>query len=121
MKLRLHSMGNLTRPTEDELDELRRSENENRAPPVESALPNSFDSRTRGCTGRLRNQGRCGGCWAFGAAETFTENYCHSEKYIVEMSDQDLISCDRTSFGCRGGGLTQTWRWIQSRGITTES
>merc|ERR1719150_2171005 len=121
MELRLPSMGSLTKPTEEEMNKLMNSSNEFQPGAAEVALPTNFDARSRGCTGGLRNQAGCGGCWAFGAAETFTDNYCHYDKYIVDLSEQDLISCDSTSNGCNGGGLSQTWEWIQTRGITTES
>lgn len=121
LKRLLPTMGSLNKPTGEEMQKLRNSTNEFMPRWDEAALPSSFDARSRGCSCNLRNQASCGGCWAFGAAETFTDNYCHYDHYIVDMSEQDLISCDTTCGGCNGGGLTQTWEWIQSRGITTES
>lgn len=120
MELRMQSMGGLNIPTEEEMERLRKSEHEFIPPASLTALPVNFDARSRGCTGGLRNQAGCGGCWAFGAAETFTDNYCHYDHYIVDLSEQDLISCAYTCNGCHGGGLQQTWEWIQSRGIATE-
>ena len=45
-----------------------------------SDIPTQFDSRTQwpNCTviGQIRDQGACGSCWAFGAAEMFSDRVC---------------------------------------------
>jgi cathepsin B len=41
-------------------------------------IPTSFDSRTQwmGCVHPIRNQERCGSCWAFAGSEALSDRYC---------------------------------------------
>lgn len=73
-------------------------------------LPENFDSRVQwpNCPtiGEIRDQGSCGSCWAFGAAEAMSDRFCiHSNgtKHFY-FSSEHLISCCHTcGFGCNGG------------------
>jgi cathepsin B len=41
-------------------------------------LPTAFDSRTKwpDCVHPIRDQAKCGSCWAFGASETLSDRFC---------------------------------------------
>ncbi|XP_016354113.1 cathepsin B-like [Sinocyclocheilus anshuiensis] len=62
-------------------------------------LPTNFDAREQwpNCPTlkEIRDQGSCGSCWAFGAAEAISDRVCiHSNaKVSVEISAQDLLTC----------------------------
>ena len=61
------------------------------------ALPTSFDWRYKAsqCVHKIRNQGECGSCWAFGATLMLTDRFCvqSNGQINVELSTQDVISC----------------------------
>lgn len=82
----------------------------------------NYDSRTEhsGCVGSVRDQADCGSCWAFAAAETFSDNQCVQKGLTETFSPQDLVSCDSTDNGCNGGTLTGVWDWIQTHGICSD-
>lgn len=88
-------------------------------------LPDSFDSRTKwpNCIHAIRDQARCGSCWAFGASEAHSDRLCiaSQEKINVVLSAQDLVSCDDGNFGCDGGYLDEAWDFIVSDGLVTET
>jgi len=51
----------------------------------------------------VRDQGRCGSCWAFGAAAV-VESYKSIQTGVhSNVSEQQLTSCDRISNGYSGG------------------
>lgn len=89
-------------------------------------IPRSFDARTAfpSCVntiGRIRNQGHCGSCWAFGAVESFADRICIKENSTVTLSAQSLLDCDAVDNGCHGGFLDSAWKGLVSRGALEES
>lgn len=73
--------------------------------PLES-LPASFDWRQKsGVVTKPKNQGACGGCWAFSAAETLESfTALATGKAAPELSTQQLISCTPNPDQCGGTG-----------------
>ncbi|KAK2856254.1 hypothetical protein Q5P01_004989 [Channa striata] len=89
-------------------------------------LPDSFDSRQQwpNCPTiqQIRDQGSCGSCWAFGAAEAISDRICiHSSgKISVEISAEDLLSCcDECGMGCFGGYPSTAWQFWAKKGLVT--
>merc|ERR1712166_1493773 len=70
-------------------------------------IPSSFDARDKWsqCVHPIRNQAKCGSCWAFAAAETLTANLCALGLDPPVLSPQDLVSCDSSDHGSHGGTL----------------
>ncbi|CDW88954.1 cathepsin b [Stylonychia lemnae] len=88
------------------------------------AVPTSFDSRTRwgDCIHPIRNQARCGSCWAFGASEALSDRFCIHSKGNVHgvLSAQDLVSCNKANHACNGGWLDKAWKYFEANGIPSE-
>ena len=77
---------------------------------IVKGIPATFDSRTAwpDCTviGQICDQGACGSCWAFGAAEMFSDRVCIATKGKINTmySAEDLTSCCQgVTNGCIGG------------------
>merc|ERR1712187_749930 len=75
----------------------------------------------------MGNQGACGGCWAFSAAETLESHLAIATgKPAPKLSTQQLISCTPNPRHCGGtggcGGATQplAFNYTEAAGITTE-
>jgi cathepsin B len=72
----------------------------------------------------IRDQGACGACWAFGAAEVLSDRFCIASNgsINVTLSPQDLISCDigKYNMGCAGGVPEYAWRYLETTGISTD-
>ena len=95
--------------------------------PSPNRVPTNFDSRTEwpNCIHAIRDQGSCGGCWAFAASEVLSDRFCiaSNEKTNVVLSPQDLISCDvgKYTFGCGGGVPEYAWKYLTATGISSDA
>ncbi|XP_037553434.1 cathepsin B [Nematolebias whitei] len=89
-------------------------------------LPAQFDAREQwpNCPTlkEIRDQGSCGSCWAFGAAEAMSDRVCiHSNGIVsLEISSEDLLSCcDSCGMGCNGGYPSAAWTYWTEDGLVT--
>jgi cathepsin B len=93
-----------------------------------SVVPEAFDSREQWpmCfVDSVRDQGSCGSCWAFAAAEVLGDRFCIATggETRVTLSPQDLIACaydNKYMLGCEGGVPEYAWRYLGSTGIAVE-
>jgi cathepsin B len=104
--------------TDDETDGA-----EHLSPTILSALPAAYDSRVTGCVHPIRDQEQCGSCWAFAGSETLSDRFCIASKGAIDvvLSPEDLVSCDRTNFGCNGGNLASEWKYMENKGIVSDT
>lgn len=95
---------------------------------VKIQVPDEFDSRTAwsNCSsiGHIRDQGSCGSCWAFGAAEAMTDRICIASKGALTpyLAAEDLVSCCgpfTCGDGCNGGYPSGAWTYFQKTGLVT--
>ena len=68
-------------------------------PPQENVdIPKEFDARTqwKDCIHPIRNQEKCGSCWAFAASEAFSDRVCIASKGAMTQvySPESLVECD---------------------------
>jgi cysteine peptidase B len=77
------------------------------------------------CCTPIQNQGICGDCWAFSAAETLESQTCMNGGPLVSLSPQELADCTNTSDwgkgGCQGGDYRDAWSFAQVNGVETLS
>lgn len=66
-------------------------------------LPTSFDWRTLSGCPPVRNQGGCGSCWAFGTLGAVECAILIRDQYLVDLSEQWLVSCNTYNYSCDGG------------------
>lgn len=64
-----------------------------------STLPSSYT----GYCGPVVNQGSCGGAWAIAAASLLESAIFKKDSIVVNLSEQQLISCNPYGWGCNGG------------------
>lgn len=87
-------------------------------------LPKSFDAREKwpSCIHEIRNQERCGSCWAFGLTEALSDRFCIASegKVNVVLSPEDLVQCDFTNEGCNGGELERAWMYVHLFGVVSD-
>eukprot|EP01062_Namystynia_karyoxenos_P052511 TRINITY_DN420_c0_g1_i13.p1 TRINITY_DN420_c0_g1~~TRINITY_DN420_c0_g1_i13.p1 ORF type:complete len:763 (+),score=263.24 TRINITY_DN420_c0_g1_i13:89-2377(+) len=83
----------------------------------------SFDWTAKGAVTEVRNQGRCGNCWVFGAVGDVEGAWFLKHGQLTALSVQEVTSCQKhtsTGFvGCRGSYPEDAYRWIKQQGVTT--
>jgi hypothetical protein len=85
------------------------------------ASPSSIDYRQSGVVTSVKNQGSCGCCWAFSTVGEFESKISMSTGITYDLSEQYLLQCDTTSYGCNGGYPYSALQLAQSTGIPRET
>ncbi|KAL6130476.1 hypothetical protein ACLB2K_068855 [Fragaria x ananassa] len=85
-------------------------------------LPTTVDWRKNGSVTPVRDQGRCGSCWAFSAVAAVEGLHKINTGKLVPLSEQELVDCDVNTGnqGCRGGFMENAFDYIRKYGITTQ-
>lgn len=99
------------------LEEIRKRRPVNGTEPEEVTSPQAaLDWRTSGAVSAIRNQGQCGSCWAFAAVSAIESAYKIKKGTLKAMSEQNLVDCDKTDFGCDGGFPFRAYEWAEKNG-----
>ncbi|XP_076817916.1 cathepsin O-like isoform X2 [Clavelina lepadiformis] len=75
-------------------------------------LPDKFDWRTANVITAVKNQGKCGSCWAFSTVETIESAWAIATKRPIVLSPQQVIDCNSFGYGCAGGNPHETLSWL---------
>jgi len=92
-------------------------------PVIEGPIANDIDWVSKGAVTPVKDQGRCGSCWAFSATAAIESYAKLSGKYGLEvLSAQQINSCDKRDGGCNGGNTETAYEYVRGAGgIETES
>lgn len=71
----------------------------------------------------IKDQGNCGSCYSFTSTFALAKRYCikNSDIYAnLDLSPQDMISCDDSNYKCNGGILLNNYKFLEKTGVTEE-
>lgn len=92
-----------------------------------AANPPSIDWREKGAVTAVKNQGDCGSCWAFSAAESVESHYQIASGKLLELSPQTYVNCVKNpnqcggTGGCEGATMELAFNLTRDTGIALES
>ena len=78
------------------------------------------DWRTKGAVTGIRNQYACGSCWAFASVAAVESLYRIYKGSTVDLSEQELVDCQKDAYGCSGGSPPDGFNYIKNKGISYE-
>ncbi|KAB7506522.1 putative peptidase C1-like protein [Armadillidium nasatum] len=90
----------------------------------EEQLPREFDARSKwDHISKIRDQGWCGASWAFSTLSIAQDRLAIASdgKEVVELSPQNLLSCNRRGQqACNGGHVERAWNYLRKIGVVPE-
>jgi C1A family cysteine protease len=90
--------------------------------PTNEKLADAVDWVAAGAVTKVKDQARCGSCWAFSTTGSVEGGLFLSSGKLTSLSEQDLVSCDHGGDqGCQGGLMDNAFKWIETNGICSEA
>jgi cathepsin L len=77
--------------------------------------PDHFDYRDKKVVNPIKDQGQCGSCWAFSAVTAHESQWALQKKELKSLSEQMVVDCTKTCFGCGGGWPSDAYAYAISK------
>ncbi|KAF4516387.1 hypothetical protein B566_EDAN008510 [Ephemera danica] len=78
------------------------------------SVPESIDWRKLGAVTDVKDQKKCGSCWAFATTGVIEGQLFKKTGQLISLSEQNLVDCSRSNEGCCGGYVYKAYNDINS-------
>ncbi|GMH79594.1 hypothetical protein TrLO_g6266 [Triparma laevis f. longispina] len=88
------------------------------------ATSGTYNLSDDGLLTAVKDQAACGSCWAFSATETLESAWAKAGNDLVELSPQQIVSCDvgNGDYGCSGGMPSTAFQYVfDAGGLASET
>jgi KDEL-tailed cysteine endopeptidase len=85
--------------------------------------PDEFDWEKKNKVSCVKNQGKCGSCWAFSTVAAIESENAIVNNKLINLSEQELIDCAGDEYdnkGCGGGLMENAFHYVIDRGLCSE-
>jgi KDEL-tailed cysteine endopeptidase len=68
----------------------------------------------------VKNQGRCGSCWAFSTVASIESENAIVNNKLINLSEQELVDCGGGNYendGCNGGYIENAFHFVMDKGF----
>eukprot|EP00928_Gymnodinium_smaydae_P011413 TRINITY_DN14214_c0_g2_i1.p1 TRINITY_DN14214_c0_g2~~TRINITY_DN14214_c0_g2_i1.p1 ORF type:complete len:460 (-),score=102.75 TRINITY_DN14214_c0_g2_i1:438-1817(-) len=84
------------------------------------AVPPSVDWARAGAVSDVKNQGKCGACWAFATTGALEGAWKIATDQLISLSEQQLLDCTGSMGSCNGGNIIYGIQHAQKQSMCTE-
>lgn len=82
-------------------------------------VPKRVDWRELKVVTSVKNQKKCGACWAFSTVETIETMNALKQHKLQELSVQQMIDCaENGNYGCNGGDTCSAFMWMSKKNVS---
>jgi cathepsin L len=79
---------------------------------VTATAPDTYSWVSLGVVQDVKDQGKCGSCWAFGSIGAQESLWAIHHNTLYSLSEQNLVDCVTTAKGCGGGNAYGAYRYV---------
>lgn len=87
----------------------------------ETNLAGAVDWRKKNAVTPIKDQGRCGSCWAFSTTGSIEGADAIKEGKLQSFSEQQLVDCSTRNHGCKGGSMDLGFMYAEKTPLELES
>lgn len=88
--------------------------------PLSFSEVEAVDWVAQGAVTPVKNQARCGSCWAFSTTGALEGASVVAGRPLVSLSEQNILDCETDCNKCHGGRPDLAFEWVQSNGLLSE-
>jgi len=89
--------------------------------PNDFVEPDAVDWSAKEAVTNVKDQGTCGSCWTFASTGALEGAMFVAGRKVANLSQQQILDCDKVGSRCQGGNLDQAFAWVQENGICADS